>query len=102
MENPSTWGEAERIVQQVLDDFFANQKKRVTDPTKIMIGRSLPRHVTDALREAGLLKEEEVQARSCLDVPEFHCRNGEHCNCPACHDAGRFSKFRDLSHQEGS
>jgi hypothetical protein len=57
MENPSSWGEAERIVQRVLDDFFANQDRAVTDPGKLMFGRSLERRITDALREAGLLSE---------------------------------------------
>jgi hypothetical protein len=44
---------------------------------------------------------EPSQARSCLDVPEFHCHDGEHCNCPDCHDASRFSKFRDMSQNAG-
>lgn len=57
MENPATWGEAERIVQQVLDDFFANQNKPITDPAKYIAGLSLERKITDALREAGLLKD---------------------------------------------
>jgi hypothetical protein len=59
MENPATWGQAERIVDRVLTDFFTNQEKLITDPTKIVFGRSLERQVTDALREAGLLIEEE-------------------------------------------
>lgn len=49
MENPDTWVEAERVVQQVLDHFYA-------DRSKIMIGLSLAKQVTNALREAGLLR----------------------------------------------
>lgn len=56
MENPATWGEAERVVERVLDDFFANQEKKITDPSKIICGPSLPRLITDALREAGWLR----------------------------------------------
>lgn len=48
MENPATHGEAERIVVKVLDEHFANQEKAI-------IGLSLERQITDALREAGLL-----------------------------------------------
>lgn len=41
MENPNTtWGEAEYLVESVLDSFYVNQQKPVTN----------------ALREAGLLR----------------------------------------------
>jgi hypothetical protein len=43
MENPATWGEPERIVQNVLDAF------------QVMTGLSLPRRITDALRAQGYL-----------------------------------------------
>lgn len=57
MENPATHGEAERVVGKVLDDFFENQEKPITDPSKYICGPSLERRITDALREAGLLGE---------------------------------------------
>lgn len=59
MENPATGGTAERIVDRVLTDFNINQERMITDPAKAFFGRSLARQVTDALREAGLLIEEE-------------------------------------------
>lgn len=57
MENPATWGPAEKAVRAVLGDFFENQAKSITDPSKAICGLSLERRITDALREAGLLKE---------------------------------------------
>lgn len=56
MENPATWGEAERIVSEVLNRFFENQERAITDPDKVMMGLSVERNITDALRAAGLLK----------------------------------------------
>lgn len=57
MENPNTtWGEAEYLVESVLDSFYVNQQKPVTDPSKIIFGPSLAKQVTNALREAGLLR----------------------------------------------
>jgi hypothetical protein len=50
MENPDTWGEAERIVSTAYLEWAADRDKGV-------IGLSLTRRVTDALRKAGLLKE---------------------------------------------
>jgi hypothetical protein len=44
MENPATWGEPERIVQNVLDAFH-----------EVMTGLSLPRRITDGLRAQGYL-----------------------------------------------
>lgn len=51
MENPNTWGEPERVVQKVLDDYYA-------DTSKMIVGLSLSLRITNALREAGLLEEE--------------------------------------------
>ena len=50
MENPATWGTAEKIVSKVLSE---------TDNIlpEFICGLSLERRITDALREAGLLKE---------------------------------------------
>lgn len=47
-ENPSTWGQAENAVWQVLRD----QDKDVE-----VVGLSLVRQITDALRGQGLLNE---------------------------------------------
>lgn len=52
MENPDTWGEAERIVRQVLDD---DHRNRQLPPAERRIGMSLEMRITSALREAGLL-----------------------------------------------
>ena len=52
MENPATWGEAERIV----NDAWTRWHDDVTG--KMVIGLSLARTITDALRKAGLLREE--------------------------------------------
>lgn len=59
MENPDTRGKAERVVEQALDEFHASRAKLITDPTKIMFRPSLPKLITNALREAGLLEEEQ-------------------------------------------
>jgi hypothetical protein len=50
MENPATWGKAERIVDKAIGDHDTAMQRGIT-------GLSLVRHITDALREAGLLKE---------------------------------------------
>jgi hypothetical protein len=54
MENPATWGEAEKIVNRALDEFYENIHKPVDER---VIGLSLARSITDALREAGLLTQ---------------------------------------------
>lgn len=58
MENPATHGKAEKIVRAVLDDFFINQAKPITDETKKFFGLSLERQITDALREENLIRED--------------------------------------------
>ena len=55
MENPNTHGMAEKVVRKVLDEFFENQERPITDPAKVICGLSLERQITDALRESGLL-----------------------------------------------
>lgn len=68
-ENPATWGEAEKIVNRVLEEWEEN--KYAEHP---VIGLSLPRRITDALREAGKLDH---------DAP--------YETCPWCHmpEAGK-------------
>lgn len=51
VENPQGWGKAERIVCDALE-----QGLRARDEG--LVGLSIPRQITDALRKAGLLKEE--------------------------------------------
>lgn len=52
MENPDTWGEPERIVWAALEEF--------RDPDYDgYVGKSAVRHITDALRNVGLLQAEE-------------------------------------------
>jgi hypothetical protein len=58
MENPAARGPAEKLVRDVLDEFFRNQDRKITDPEKVICGLSLERRITDALREAGLMKED--------------------------------------------
>jgi len=54
MENPATWGEAEKIIQSV----YLNHLENLRKPDKT-IGLSLYWQIADALREAGLLKDPE-------------------------------------------
>lgn len=53
VENPATWGKAEKIVNRVLRDHYMNTKS-----DHPLIGLSLPRQITDALRNAGLLLDQ--------------------------------------------
>lgn len=59
MENPATWGEAERVVNEVLTSFFDNQARAVNDPTTTLVGLSLESQITTALRNAGLLSRRD-------------------------------------------
>ena len=52
MENPATWGRAERIVHEAL-------KRQQEAVARGLVGLSQARTVTDALRAEGLLKEED-------------------------------------------
>lgn len=53
MENPATWGKAEHVVHEAL---------RVADAVRMdfVCGLSVERQITDALRAAGLLREDSV------------------------------------------
>lgn len=57
MENPATWGEAEHIVNKVLHERQADRQKPIEEQ---VIGLSLVRQITDALRQAGLLARERA------------------------------------------
>lgn len=52
MENPATWGPAEKVIRQALDE--DHQARLSPEP---VIGLSLPRLIADALRKEGLLDE---------------------------------------------
>jgi hypothetical protein len=51
MENPATWGPAERIIDKVYEEWW-------DDIQQDICGWSLPMRITTALREAGLLPRE--------------------------------------------
>lgn len=53
MENPATWGAAERIIHSVRVQHEEMMHLKVP-----VFGLSLERQITDALRQAGLLREE--------------------------------------------
>lgn len=55
MENPATWGKAERLVHLAIRSHHNAQAAGFT-------GLSLVRTITDVLRDAGLLREEPVQS----------------------------------------
>lgn len=54
MENPATWGPAEKIIAEVHQAWIKNLHKPADER---VIGLSLYRQIADALREAGLLSE---------------------------------------------
>lgn len=56
MENPATWGPAERVVNDVI-------RRRHTEALRggVLVGLSLERQITDALRDEGLLEPAESE-----------------------------------------
>lgn len=52
VENPATWNEAEKIIEEVLCKHYENMQH--PDP---LIGFSLPKQIAEALRDAGLLND---------------------------------------------
>jgi len=65
MENPETWGEAEKIVRRVLDEHDEHHRQVAQGKAEPICGLSLERKITEALREASLLSHED---------PYFSCR----------------------------
>lgn len=55
MENPATWGPAEHVVREVLSRHYENLRRPSEER---QAGLSLERKITDALREAGLLRRD--------------------------------------------
>jgi hypothetical protein len=54
MENPATWGRAEGIISRAYAEWSESRNKGI-------IGLSLARQIADALRDAGLLIEPQVE-----------------------------------------
>lgn len=52
MENPDTWGQAEKVIHKAHQDYWTARREG-------KIGLSLPLQVANALREAGLLRDEK-------------------------------------------
>jgi hypothetical protein len=61
MENPQTWGEAEHLVCDALED---HEKAMAED----ICGLSVVRRITDALRKEGLLNERNDTEEGSSDV----------------------------------
>lgn len=50
MENPASWGKTERVISEAIQE-------HAKDMAEHRMGLSLERTISDALRQAGLLKE---------------------------------------------
>lgn len=60
MENPATWGEAEHIVSRILDEDYRHRHQVAQGEAEPLCGFSLERRITDALRDAGFLSEDQL------------------------------------------
>lgn len=84
MENPASWGEAEKIVDQAIDNAYHNRKLG-------LIGLSLTRQITDALKAAGLLRSRALVHCITCDFPLAATETCSHCGaitgilCLSCH-----------------
>jgi len=82
MENPATWGEAEKIVDRILEQAWRNEAP---------CGLSLNRQITDALRLAGLLRERPLVHCVTCDFPLIAAETCDACGavtavvCLSCH-----------------
>lgn len=67
-ENPATWGPAERAVNEALDDYYEAMR---SNPD--LVGLSIVRQITDALRKAGELPSgsKEKQATATQNAQAF-------------------------------
>lgn len=60
MENPATWGQAEKVINSVLQGIFTRDRSIVArDRDEAVCGLSHARLIADALRDADLLKEDD-------------------------------------------
>ncbi len=84
MENPASWGEAEKTVDQAIENAYHNRKTG-------LIGLSLTRQVTDALRAAGLLRDRALAHCITCDFPLAATETCSRCGavtavlCLSCH-----------------
>lgn len=62
MENPATWGPAEKAVDGAITDAYKNRHAG-------LVGLSLTRQITDRLRKAGLLRERTLAHCVTCDFP---------------------------------
>ena len=91
MENPATWGQPERIVDKAVDDAYQNRKAG-------LIGLSLTRQITDALRAAGLLRERQLAHCVTCDFPLAATETCAKCGattavlCLSCHPRSEADK----------
>jgi retron-type reverse transcriptase len=69
MENPATWGEAERVVQGVFNKLTEEEANYRLNPATRRYGLSPARRITDALRKAGLLKEDKPPSLNDNELP---------------------------------
>ena len=80
MENPATWGPAEKVVHKVLREarnvLPEFRDGRRVHPANLRFGLSLERQITDALREAGLLSEDTEAISHTEDHEEKEEDNG--------------------------
>lgn len=51
MENPATWGKAEKVIDEAYQDWWKSRARGT-------YGLSLARRIADALRDAELLRDE--------------------------------------------
>lgn len=82
MENPATWGKAEQVVHDV-------RLKWEEDRENVVLGLSLERRITNALRQEGLLLNED-DCPNCKGMgsdPTF----GNDVPCYTCGGSGRVS-----------
>jgi hypothetical protein len=57
LENPASWGKAEKIVSGIMDDHFRHHEAVLRGLEEPVCGLSLERKITDALRKEGLLHD---------------------------------------------
>lgn len=58
MEDPKSWGKAEHVVSAVIVNHERNRAEAKADPSKLQIGLSLTKQITNALRTEGLLVDD--------------------------------------------
>lgn len=59
MENPASWTHAEKVVSDVIANHEHNRRQSLLYPENTRVGWSLTSQITHALRQAGLLEQDE-------------------------------------------